>query len=201
MFINNIPFFTSISQQIKFVTAERLINPQASNLIMAIKGICNVYALRGFSITLELGDNEFETLQGESAQHQIQLNTSGPDEHVPEIEQFIKDLCRAIFNSLPFKKVPHIMLAHMGYFTISWINSFPSKGGLSSSVTPRTIITGLITDFNTHCPLELKTYIQTHEAHGNNMSPKNIGAICLGPRGSIKGGYNFMILSTGERIH
>jgi hypothetical protein len=33
------------------------------------------------------------------------------------------------------------------------------------------------------------------------MSPRTIGAICLGPRGSIQGGYNFMSLSTGERIH
>jgi hypothetical protein len=33
------------------------------------------------------------------------------------------------------------------------------------------------------------------------MSPRTIGAICLGPRRSIQGGYNFMSLSTGERIH
>jgi hypothetical protein len=94
IFINNIPFFTSISQHIKFGTAERLINRQASNLMKAIKGICNVHALRAFTITLVLGDNEVESLRGELAQHQIQLNTAAPDEHVPEIERFnctIKD--------------------------------------------------------------------------------------------------------------
>jgi hypothetical protein len=64
MFINKIPFFTSISQHIKFGTAERLINLQASNLMKAIKGICNVYALRSFTITLVLGNNEFDTLIG-----------------------------------------------------------------------------------------------------------------------------------------
>jgi hypothetical protein len=170
----------------------------------AIKGICNVYAIRGFTITLVLGDNEFETLRGELAQHQIQLNTAAPDEHVPEIERFnrtIKDRCRAIYSTLPFKKIPHMMMAHMVYFSIFWINSFPAKGGLSSHVSPRTIITGLTIDCNTHCCLEFGAYVQTHEAHGNNMSPRTIGAICLGPCGSIQGGYNFMSLSTGERIH
>jgi hypothetical protein len=63
-----------------------------------------------------LGDNEFETLRGELAQHQIQLNRAAPEEHVPEIERFnrtIKDRCRTIFNTLPFKKKPHMMMAHM----------------------------------------------------------------------------------------
>jgi hypothetical protein len=204
MFINNIPFFTSISQHIKFGTAERLINQQASNLMKAIKGICNLYALRGFTIILVLGDNDFETLRGELAQNQIQLNTAAPDKHVPEIERFnrsIKNRCRAIYSTLPFKKIPHMMMALMVYFSIFWINLFPVKSGLSSHVIPLTIITGLTIDFNTYFPLEFGAYVQTHEAHGNNMSPRTIGAICLGPRGSIQGGYNFMGLSTGERIH
>jgi hypothetical protein len=33
------------------------------------------------------------------------------------------------------------------------------------------------------------------------MSLRTIDAICLGPRGSIQGGYNCISLSTGERIH
>jgi hypothetical protein len=71
--------------------------------------------------TSVLGDNEFETLRGELAQKQIQLNTAAPDEHVPETEQFnrtIKDRCHAIFNTLPFKNAPHIMSEHMIYFFI-----------------------------------------------------------------------------------
>jgi hypothetical protein len=92
------------------------------------------------------------------------------------------------------------MLAYMIYFSIFWINIFSAKGELSSNVSPRTIISGLITDFNTHFRLEFGTYAQTHEAHGNNMSPRTIDAICLGPLGSIHGDNNFMRLSTGERI-
>jgi hypothetical protein len=135
----------------------------------ASKGIYYIYASRGFTITLVLGDNEFETLRGELAQHQIQLNTAAPDEHVPEIERFnriIKDRCRAIYSILPFKKIPHMMVAHMVYFSILWINSFPAKGGLSSHVSPRTIITGLTIDFNIHCCLEFGAYVQPMKPMG-----------------------------------
>jgi hypothetical protein len=95
----------------------------------------------------------------------------------------------------------HMMMAHMVYFSIFWINSFPAKGGLSSHVSPRTIITGLTIDFNIQCLIDFVAYAQTHEAYGNKMSRRTIGAIYLGTHGSIQGGYNFMSLSTGERIH
>jgi hypothetical protein len=60
MFLNNIPFLTSISQHIGFGTAERLVNRQVSSLIKAIKRLCQVYSLWGFKISTILGDNEFD---------------------------------------------------------------------------------------------------------------------------------------------
>jgi hypothetical protein len=204
MFINNNSFFTSISPHIGFGTAEKLANRQSDNLRKDIIGICKVYALQGFKITMVLGDNEFEVLRGELSQIQIQLNTAAADEHVPEIERYnrtIKERCCSIYNTLPYKKIPHIMLAHMVYFSVFWLNSLPPKGGIATHVSPRTIITGLTINFSLHCQLEFGSYVQTHEAHNNNMNPRTIGAICLGPKGNIQGGYNFMSLSTGERIH
>jgi hypothetical protein len=45
MFVNNIPFFTSISRRIGFGTADRLMNRQFTSLIKAIKGICRKYLI------------------------------------------------------------------------------------------------------------------------------------------------------------
>jgi hypothetical protein len=70
------------------------------------------------------------------------------------------------------------------------LNSFPRKDGISSHVGPRTIITGLTINFLVHCQLEFGSYVQTHEIHDNSMSPRTIGAICLGPKGNVQGGYN-----------
>jgi hypothetical protein len=203
MFLNNIPFLTTISRCIGFGTAERLINRQATNIVKAIKGLCHVYSLRGFKISTILGDNEFEPLCGELSELHIQLNVAAVDEHVPEIERYnrtIKEQCRSIYNTLPFTKIPQIMVAHMVYFSVFWLNSFSRKDGISSHVSPRTIITGLTINFLVHCQLEFGSYVQTHEIHDNSISPRTIGAICLGPKGNVQGGYNFMSLITGNRI-
>jgi len=204
MYINNIPFLISISRHIKFGTAEKLPNRQFQNIMKAIRGIYNIYAMRGFIITIILGDNEFEPYRGMLASDRIYLNITSADEHVPEVERYIrtiKERCRAIYNTLPFKKFPALVVVHMVYFSVFWLNSFPAKQGISSKTSPRTIITGYTIDFNAHCRLEFGAYVQTHESHSNDMNPRTIGAICLGPRGNIQGGYNFMSLVTGERIH
>jgi hypothetical protein len=133
MFLNNIPFLTSISQHIGFGTAERLIHRQATSIVKAIKGLCHVYSLRGFKISTILGDNEFEPLRGELSELHIQLNVVAVDKHVPEIERYnctIKEHCCSIYNTLPFTKIPQIMVAHMVYFSVFWLNSFPRKDGI-----------------------------------------------------------------------
>jgi hypothetical protein len=91
----------------------------------ARKGICNVYA------TSLLGDDWFKPLEGESSQQQNQIiqqrltNTflKYNDSTVPLMTDDVP------YSTLPFKKVPHVMLAHMVYFFIFWINSFPAKCG------------------------------------------------------------------------
>jgi hypothetical protein len=163
-----------------------------SSLIKAIKRLCQVYLLRGFKISNILGDNEFESLRGKLSELHIQLNVAAVDEHVPEIARYnctIKVRCRSIYNILPFKKIPQVMVAHMVYFSVFWLNSFPIKDGISSNVSPRTIIAGLTINFLVHCQLEFGSYVQTHEIKDNSMSPRTIGAICLGPKENVQGDY------------
>jgi hypothetical protein len=56
-----------------------------------------------------LVDGAFEHLRGDLATLNITLNTSSNDEHIPEIERFIRTLkerTRCIYNSLPFQRFP-----------------------------------------------------------------------------------------------
>jgi hypothetical protein len=64
-----------------------------------------VYLKRGFRITHFLVYGAFERLCGDLAALHITLNTVSNDDHVPEIERFIRTLkerTRCIYNSLPF---------------------------------------------------------------------------------------------------
>ena len=52
---------------------------------------------------------------------------------------------------LPFKKYPARMIIEAVSFSVLWLNAFPSKSGISATVSPRHIVDGTVIDYNTHC--------------------------------------------------
>ena len=82
-----------------------------------------------------------------------------------------------------------------------WLNAFPATNGVSQTLSPRTIVTGLTLDFRAHCRIEPGSYVQTHEEHNNSMLTRTVGAIALLPSGNSQGGHYFLSLNTGRRIH
>jgi hypothetical protein len=85
--------------------------------------------------------------------------------------------------------------------SIFWLNSFPHPNGVSTDLSPRTIITGQMVDFNWHCKYKFGEYVQTHEQHDNSMAPCTIGALAMRPTGNAQGNYYFFSLSTGRIIN
>jgi hypothetical protein len=203
MFVNKIPFFVSISRNLKFGTAEMIANRQRKTVFKAVEHVCNLYRNRGFSVKFMLMDNEFECIRGDLANLGVTLNTTAQDEHVGEIERYIrtiKERTRCVYNSVPFRKMPMRMITEMVYASVFWLNCFPSASGVSTNVSPRTIVTGQSIDYAKHCRLEFGSYVQTHEQHDNSMAPRTTGAVALRPTGNAQGGYYFMSLTTGRRI-
>jgi len=69
----------------------------------------------------------------------INLNITGRDEHVPEIERFIrtvKERTWAVVNTLPFETLPHRLIVKIVYNTMFWLNCFPHKKGIHSTLSP-----------------------------------------------------------------
>jgi hypothetical protein len=206
MFVNKLPFFVTISRHIKFSTAEFLPNQKTVSLVGAIKRLHQIYAKRGFQLTILLMDGQFnkDNLDGEIAQLGITLNTVSADEHVPEIERHIrtiKERARSVINMLPFEGYPARMIIELIYYCGFWLNSFPANGGISDVLSPRSIILGTTIDYTQHCKLEYGTYVQTHEKHDNTMIPRTTGAIALRPTGNAQGGHYFYSLTSGKRIN
>jgi hypothetical protein len=150
-------------------------------------------------------DGEFVPLKHELASRGIVLNTTSANEHVPKIERqirVIKERVRATRHTLPFKVLPLIMLIELVYSSIPWINAFPPKGGASTNLGPRNIMTGIQFDNNKHCQLQFGSYAQAHQEPDptNAQAARTVGAICLGPTGNMQGSYKFLNLRTGKRI-
>jgi hypothetical protein len=203
MKVNGIPFFMSVSRNIKFGTAEVLKNQLAGTLLKYVRTIVNLYHRRGFHVVMILGDGQFETLRDGLAALGVGLNICAPDEHVAEIERFIrtvKERVRCLYTSCPFVRFPYLMIVRMVATSLFWLNNLPPNNGVSPTMTPRAIVTGLPVDYNAHCQIEFGAYAQTHEEHDNSMLSRTVGAVCLGPTGNAQGTYSFLSLSTGRKI-
>ena len=85
MFVNRIPFLTSISRHLKFTTAGTLHNLTTSQLVQCVTNVKSLYTKRGFNVTAELMDGEFITDEDSPAKMGVLMNTASALEHVPEI--------------------------------------------------------------------------------------------------------------------
>ena len=60
------------------------------------------------------------------AELNISLNTTSKDEHVRDIEwyiQTVKERMRAVYNTLPFLKIPSHTVFEMAKYAIFWLNT------------------------------------------------------------------------------
>ena len=68
-------------------------------------------------------------------------------------------------------------------------------------MSPHTLLTGLTMNYNRHCRLEFREYVQTHEEHDNSHNLRTIGTLALRPTGNVQGGYFFLSLTMGKVIN
>ena len=203
MTVNGIHFMVTISTKLRFGTSERIHALDAKTLLTAINRVFKLYATRSFQVTEFRADGQFECLRHDLPTG-ISGNICGEGEHVPAIERHIrtiKERCRCVMNTLPFKKIPPRMTAEMVGAMVFWLNCFPPSRGVSRVLSPRQLVIGEHIDYNKHCLLEFGTYVQTHDEHDNSMKARTTGAIALRPTGNSQGGYFFYSLQSGLRLH
>ena len=108
---------------------------------------------------------------------------------------------RAIYNTLPFRKIPTRLVAEMAKACVFWLNSLPPQSNFGNELSPRTIVTGQRLDFKRHCRFQFGEYVETHEQHNNSMMSRTVGALALRPTGNAQGGFYFLSLSTGRVLN
>ena len=165
MYVNGTAFLMSISREIQFITSEHITSPKptATQIANCLKNINRVYRQRGFKIEFLIGDGEFEKVRGGAADMHIEVNITGEDEHVPEIERCIrtvKERTRCIWSvlrmALQTQKMEEIwfptrLIIEFVKTAVFWRNAFPVQHGVSDRLSPTTIVTGRMIDFQVHC--------------------------------------------------
>jgi hypothetical protein len=203
MKVNKLPFLVTISRAIKFGTVAWLKNAKADTILQQIKTAHNTYIKRGFLMEIVKVDGQFEPLRSNLAEMGITLNKCSREEHVPVAErhiQTLKERCQCILNTLPFPKLPSMLIVQMVSTCNFWLNIYPPKDGVSRNINPRELITGVQIDYNKHIRAEYGEYVQVHEEHDNSMKTRTTGAIATRPTGNVQGGHWFYSLTTGRML-
>ena len=98
------------------------------------------------------------------------------------------------------------MIVHLVSSSGFWLNALPPStpdAGLSDTKVPQQIILGNTVDYKNVCRFQPGEYVQVHqEDEPRNMIAINqtVGAIFLGPKYNLRGGYFFESLITGKRL-
>ena len=201
MFVNSVPFLVSVSRNINLITIEHAPSPRtATSLGSLLQRIVRVYARAGFTVQSILMDNEFEKVRDHVPM--LDVNTTAASEHVGDIERrvrLIKERARGIVCTLPYTRLPRIMLIHLMHFITMWLNNFPVTNGVSADFSPREIILRHRLSYKYHCRAPFGAYCETHEDNEptNSMRSRALPTICLGPTGNFQGTYHFLNLLTG----
>jgi hypothetical protein len=204
MYVNKLAFLVTISWHMKFSIIELLPNWREDTIGTSLSNVMHRYGSHGFLVTMTHADGEIEPIRNSlAAKSGSGLNVCSNDKHVPEIERFIwmvKERSRCLYNSVPFRRFPVLMCKEMVTSSRFWLNMFPSRDGVSDTLSTRALMNGYTLDYTKHCRLEFGLYIQTHEEHDNLMESHTTGAIALHHTGNHQGGYYFMSLSTGRKL-
>ncbi len=114
--------------------------------------------------------------------------------------RFLKEKIRSLHHSLPFERVPGIMVVHMVLHIVKFVNGFPQKGRVKH-FSPSEIITNQRLHADDLC-LGFGTYCQVAEniEPRNSLAPHTQAAISLGHSRHLSGGQIFLALDIGHTI-
>jgi hypothetical protein len=135
-------------------------NRKVGTIFKAFKEIYKFYLHRGFRIENLHVDGKFMPLQAliQAMPGGPRVNLASSNEHVPEIERQIRvvtERARAVRCSLPFSRIPKLLMIHLIFNCVKLLNHFPAKGGILDTLSPKTIMTGKTLHYKKHLSLQM----------------------------------------------
>jgi hypothetical protein len=204
MFCNGLPFFVTISRDIKLIMVEFLPSRTVDSLCSKLMKVLKVYRRGGFAVRTCLMDMEFKPLVDEF--EEATINVTAAREHVGDVERairFIEEQARSVVSELPYKHcMPDQFVVHLLYFVTLWINAFPSDSGVSAVYSPREIVTGMKMEYAKHCKARFGAYVEASDdpTITNTLQARTSPCIVLGPTGNLQGSVKCYNLTTKQIV-
>ena len=111
MYVNGMPFLTTISKNIKYQTAMWVADCTAPTITSLVESVQKLYQWAGFQVTEVCADRKFkpvlQVLQDSGCS--FMTNLASAQEHVPEAEcnnYILKEHIHAAYYGIPYKMLP-----------------------------------------------------------------------------------------------
>ncbi len=200
-FVDGMAFLITVSDRIKFITAEHVPVQTAMNLSKHLTWVLQVYERAGFRVRTILMEGEFEKVRALILR--VECNTTAAKEHVSTEERaicMVKERTRGLLGTLPFQHLPRCLKIEFIYFMVLWLNAFPVKNEISFVFLPRELLVQWCMDYIKHCRVLLGTYCKVHDEPSplNTLMPQTHKMIAMGPTGNLQGMVKFFCLNTGR---
>ena len=168
MYVNGMPFLTTISKNIKYCTAMWVANCTAPTIASLVESVLKLYQWGGFQVTEVCTDCKFkpvlQVLQDNG--WSFMTNLANTQECVPEAEcknRILKECIHATYHGIPYMMLPLTIICYMVMETTAKLNYFPTKGGCSNYFSPREILHHVKLDYKKHCSMPLLSYVLAHD--------------------------------------
>jgi hypothetical protein len=132
-FVDKHIFFTTFSTKICFTTITHLAKRTKEIIWVDLPATYRMYLLRGFVIVVIKGDHEFAYISDlvVGLPTKPSLDWAATSQHCGLIEHniwFLKEKIRSLRHSLPFERVPGIMVVWMVMHIVKFVNGFSAEG-------------------------------------------------------------------------
>jgi hypothetical protein len=117
MFVNNIPFLSSISEALKYRMVDPIDSFSTASISESLKTMIQAYNVGGFHIAEIHADEQCQpALENLATKYKFRYTISNPQDHVPQAERnnrTIKERVRAVYHRLPYNHLPRAMVRVM----------------------------------------------------------------------------------------
>ena len=168
MYINGMPFLTTISKNIKYHKTMWVADHTAPTITNLVESVLKLYHWAGFQVTVVCADCEFKPVLHvlQDGGWSFMTNLANAQEHVPEAEcnnHILKECIHATYHGIPYKMLPQTILCYMVMKTTAKLNYFPAKGGCLNYFSLRENLHHVKLNYKKHCSMPLLSYVCTHD--------------------------------------
>jgi len=201
MFIRGLIFLIGVFVPLGLAVVRLLTNRTAQTVGAGLCSFLSIAKSRWFdTVTIRTdGEGAIGKLKEElQAKHALIVDTAGPGQHVPVVENMIKTVkerVRAHSTSLPFV-MTKLLLAFCVLFCVSRLNLLPSATSMDK-VSPHEQFTGMKLDYSRDLRCGFCDYVQaTMPNTDNSLSTRTLGCVTILPTGNSTSSVKMWCLST-----